>query len=170
MDGTKTQTRRLRKTNDGCALDADGNIQTVRDQKGQLRYRVGARYTIQTGRGSKGIGQMEITGIRREDVRDISAADAASEGLGYPLGFLTTWLQMYDVDFYFWQQKDLSPVTRHFDGVNWSWVTTSGDHWRHTKQNPAHAATTGTKEALLSALRLRPKERYDAWVLEFKLV
>src|SRR5690606_10500152 len=40
--------------------------------KAHPKYRVGSQYSFQPGRGKKSVGRIEITAIRREDVRQIS--------------------------------------------------------------------------------------------------
>ncbi|MFA4974630.1 MAG: ASCH domain-containing protein [bacterium] len=62
LDGTKTQTRRLRA---------------------QPPY-VGRTYAVQPGRGKPAVGRIRITAIRQQRVQDITAEDALAEGLVCP--------------------------------------------------------------------------------------
>jgi hypothetical protein len=136
LNGSKTQTRRIVKPNheydqwdhkvvsltiDLLPLPAHmvGRKTTV--------YQVGKTYAVQPGRGKAAVGRIEITGIKREDVRDISNEDVRAEGYKHVRDFLHVWCGMHD-------------------------PSIENGTWGETK------------------LMSRPKERYTAWVIQFKLV
>lgn len=97
--GRKWQTRRIVKP---YCLERKVGYDIRREWVGQdglhsiVRWSVGKTYAVQPGRAKKAVGRIRITGIRREDVRDISWDDANAEGFESPLGFLDTWVRMHD--------------------------------------------------------------------------
>lgn len=111
-------------------------------RNGRRLWNVGQEIAVQPGRGKKSVARILITGLRCEDVREISVEDAKAEGweLGldavtkYPaLWYLRLWTQMHD---------DLAHVKLGMKPF---------ETWR-------------------DYLATRPAERYQAWVIEFKLV
>lgn len=97
FEGRKTQTRR--RWQDGDVLvAAEYDVPTQLFRKDKLKYQVGGVYSIQPGRGKKGVGHIEIIDIRKEKVSDISESDAIAEG-GYTCQeYLDLWRKMYKVD------------------------------------------------------------------------
>ena len=105
LDGTKTQARRLVHSTDYCS-----GIARVRPSQGyeirqvwrgrvagrwgeyvhaswptkaalgRLRWEVGRTYAVQPGRGKKAVGRIRLMSIRKEQVQEISEADAIAEG------------------------------------------------------------------------------------------
>ena len=75
--------------------DADGRITHIR-KNGRLRWRVGGEYSVQPGRGRRGVGRVVVAAIRLEDVRHISQANAQAEGFADVAGFLDVWRLMHD--------------------------------------------------------------------------
>ena len=71
LDGTKTQTRRLAKS--------------------IPPKRVGRTYSVQPGRGKRGVARIKILGVRRERACEISDADARAEGCENAGDFLRLW-------------------------------------------------------------------------------
>ena len=67
---------------------------------GITRYQVGKTYAVQPGRGKKSVGRIEITNIRREDVRCISDEDVQAEGFQTTGDFWHTWVSMHDKSWY----------------------------------------------------------------------
>lgn len=119
IQGIKRNTRRLRKPGDYLGLH-NGNVAVFR-ANGTVRYEVGHTYSVQPGRtkpavwwnpktGVTGpavtVPQIDycklricITDIRREDVRNISQADAEAEGyIGVmaQFAFWEVWAQLHD--------------------------------------------------------------------------
>lgn len=106
-----------------------------------------------------------IDHIWEQDVREISESDAAKEGLSNRAGFLTTWCRMYDPDFFFWYRKGLGLYP---DG--WCWVNWTGKEVRRSGKIFDHDGYATTLDGMIAtALRDRPSELYQAWVLEFHL-
>lgn len=156
LSGEKTQTRRIVKPGDiGLIRQVEGyeikdggdhiyqslpvdvaNTATITavNRNGRRLWYVGQSVAVQPGRGQKSVGRIEITGIRREDVRSISYEDAIAEGFKSRDEFIALWIAMHD--------KQLN--------INWPILTDAT-----------------FKRSLLQG---RPAERYQAWVLEFKLV
>ena len=101
LDGTKTQTRRIVKATHGeCYLydDYTGEplgILAVGTGKSWL-YACGKTYAVQPGRGKHAVGRIRITGLRREDVREISDDDVKAEGFSSYRDFMWTWISMHD--------------------------------------------------------------------------
>lgn len=103
LDGRKTQTRRIVKPTDIYVKHVvTGEIVAVL-RNGRQTYTVGKTYSVQPGRGKKSIGRIRITGIRQEDVREISDADVVAEGFRVSESpsvnrgeFLRTWCAMHD--------------------------------------------------------------------------
>ena len=63
LAGTKTQTRRVVDAGKPC------------------KYDVGKTYSVQPGRGKKGVGRIHIVCINNEHVQDIHPADIHAEGI-----------------------------------------------------------------------------------------
>ena len=72
LDGTKTMTRRKRKTMD-CP------------------YRVGRDYAVTPGRGQKAVGRVEILNTRWERLSDLTDEDAQQEGFDDVAAFFAYW-------------------------------------------------------------------------------
>lgn len=101
MDGTKTQTRRIAKSQDFC-LTLDGMDLCLSPEESigfkahsvfsptllsnNRKYEVGATYAVCPGRGKKAIGRIRVTAIRCEKVQDISADDCWAEGISRTVG------------------------------------------------------------------------------------
>lgn len=149
LSGAKTQTRRLQHYNSSAFTD-NGVIWQVynTDKIRASTWTVGKTYAIQPGRGKKSVGRIQITGIRHEDVRNISEDDAKTEGFAYTTEFLSKWAEMHDGGFNFYFDPNIVDYRvwhdRRWDAVGY--------------------------DTLLEILASRPSERYQAWVLEFKLV
>lgn len=80
--GKKTQTRRR-----------------VKSGESKCRYVEGRAYTIQTGRGKPGNGQITITAVRQERASDITLHDAKREGFRTTSEFLEYWDQLHGEGF-----------------------------------------------------------------------
>lgn len=106
-------------------------------------YQVGKSCAVQPGRGQRAIGRIRITGIRREDVRDISDEDARAEGFASKWQFWETWTEMHDPRAY----KHIMETTPAMLKVK---------------------TDDGREQWMFSYLKLCPAERYDAWVLTFE--
>lgn len=90
LDGSKTQTRRLVKSEHikaGALNVLIPYVYTRPDYGGGFMghrklWQVGRTYAVQPGRGQKAVGRIRITDIRQECVQDISEDDAWKE-IGY---------------------------------------------------------------------------------------
>lgn len=89
LAGQKTQTRRIAKPNDQAIYD-DEQIIGV-SLAGRIKWKVGNTYAIQPKRGSKQVGRLKITAIRREIVNAISLEDAHHEGCDSCEAFFAVW-------------------------------------------------------------------------------
>ncbi len=101
MRGKKTQTRRpVRK----------GEVQffmpnLVYDANGRVKWREGKRYTVQPGRGKKGIGYLHLQGISQQPVQSISERDAIAEGFASIAEFQQIWRKLYPKGEYAWENN-----------------------------------------------------------------
>ena len=159
IEGRKTQTRRLVKPGDHQSywgnhravynLMVDGVPGDPTESDGRLRWRLYQVLTVQPGRGRKGVGQIRITDLRREDVRDISDGDVRREGYLCREDYLNVWTQMHDNPAHQHLMGDLMAREYQRQGLvvpEWVWV-----EW-------------------LAYLETRPAERYDDWVINFERV
>jgi len=105
LSSEKTQTRRIVKPGDVLVSIENpfGGYKPVKVVNpnmnapyGYERWVIGKTYAMQSGRGVKAEGRIRITGIRREDVRDISEADVKAEGFASYEHFVQTWCHMHD--------------------------------------------------------------------------
>ena len=122
----------------------NGDVCVEPDAQEQVKYEVGRKYAVQPGRGQKAVARIQITDIRREDVRDISDADVKAEGFADKKEFLLVWASMHDKAFF----KDYSSFYLGTAGL-------AEEQWYERKYQGVFSRTT---------------HFYDAWVLEFKLV
>jgi hypothetical protein len=100
LSGEKTQTRRIVKP-DEILLDADdiytsGVYASIGGGKYRNIYVVGKDYAVQPGRGKSAVARIRVTGLRREDVREISGIDIKAEGFSSYRDFMWTWISMHD--------------------------------------------------------------------------
>ena len=107
MDGSKTQTRRPKKEFDEIRTTDDGIKYVYNTQMQRVRYCVDRTYSIQPGRGKRGIGRMKILGLRFENLMDVDTDGAMAEGimadeingppsLAFFWGFLREWMRLYE--------------------------------------------------------------------------
>lgn len=161
LSGEKTQTRRLVKLGDKL-IELDGLMVVTRktwsyvseweppyrDQIDRAFFVCGNDYAVQPGRGKAAVGRIRITGIRREDVRNISETDAIAEGFVDRISFLETWVNMHDRSRGFYK-----------DGYLY-----------HQWRGRARGWEVGDQQSIIDALRDRMLIRYDAWVLNFEVL
>lgn len=134
-----------------AANSDDGRLYNEHFKSKRRKWVVGSTYPVQPGRGEKSVGRIQIVGIRREDVRHISEADAQAEGYGSIDDFLATWILMHDAGI-----RNIQFDNRVPDG---QWLFMVKGEW--------HAVDFGN---LATVLESRPAHRYQAWVIEFKVV
>jgi hypothetical protein len=97
LNGTKTQTRRLRKPGD-TVVHRRGTIPVAVYRRpvytrsrpenvigSRLLWRVHKTYAVQPGRGKRAVARIQIAAIREERLQYISLADAVAEGIVAPL-------------------------------------------------------------------------------------
>lgn len=124
MSGAKTQTRRIATpdTHAHFVYGTDTISAVVQYKDGWPTYRtkweVGKTYAVSTGRGKSAVARIKITGIRKEDVRQISFDDVAAEGFLWVAEFFDTWTRMHDkpmAPFYHYDIEDLAnrPAERY---------------------------------------------------------
>lgn len=141
--GRKTQTRRpikrpsKKSTLGDCQSVITGDVYL----NGRLRYKVGADYAVQSGRGKpcvlvQGLPlRIVIDSIRQGDVRRINEADLQAEGSRFFRrdDYIQLWAKLYDSKAY--------------------------RRWLKTPQ--------GLRETFAEWAAWRPDETYTAWVLTF---
>ncbi len=108
----------------------------------RIIYQVGKTYAVQPGRGKPAVARIQITDIRREDVRNISDGDAKAEGFDSVPSFYFVWASIHDKA-YVKAIATLNPAD--------TWIPSIHGPWG-------------------AGLSRRPAALYDAWVLTFKLV
>jgi uncharacterized protein YhfF len=79
--GSKTQTRRRVKSNEGTC-----------------RYQIGRDYAVQPGRGQKQIARVTISAVRSEPLGEVTLEDARAEGFRTRADFADYWMALYDRD------------------------------------------------------------------------
>ncbi len=81
LDGTKTQTRRVKKPGETLWVSylQDGKG-TVTDAQGRIKWDTNRTYAVQTKRGDRAIGRFTLLGIKVERIDMISETDARAEG------------------------------------------------------------------------------------------
>lgn len=103
--------------------------------------------------------RIRITDIREGDVRNISGEDAKAEGFESTLDFLATWIEMHDKRI--WLSKMNYPL-RNMQIGDW--------YMQHIERGIKWTEDSASEEFIWSAIRSRPAERYQAWVLTYELV
>lgn len=99
LDGTKTQTRRPFKDSDGWVRDPNNlgkYLKVIRNDR--TLWEVGKTYAVQPGRGKHGVARILITGIRIDNIVDISDVDLAAEGNFDGREFISLWCEMHGTD------------------------------------------------------------------------
>lgn len=169
--GEKTQTRRIVKPGQRLVEEFyDWPFWHVYDNNDRLVYATytplniaTGRYAVMPARGVRGlrkVADIQITRIRREDIREISAEDVTAEGFRaeYPsgayFGFIETWASMHDPAFKFWYEPRI---------VDYMWYTSK-------RQMEQGESCIGSWEHLQNAIKARPADHYQAWVLDFTLI
>ncbi len=94
LSGRKSQTRRRAAVSDAAVYGDDGQIVAVR-HNGRTKWAVGKTYAVQPGRNLPQVARIRVTGIRRQKVTDISAADAVAEGYDTREQFLAAWVYIH---------------------------------------------------------------------------
>ena len=90
--GDKWQTRRLVKANEELFQP---DQQPYVKLNGRMVYQVGKSYAVQPNRGKKSVARIVLTGLRKEPVKAITAADALAEGFLSRDDFFATWLTIH---------------------------------------------------------------------------
>jgi len=90
----KTATRRVIGTNERPIRGRYNRILSV-EHNGRVKWRVGATYAVQPGRGRKQIARIRLTRITRQKLTRISTAEARAEGFANRAEFLRTWQQIH---------------------------------------------------------------------------
>lgn len=62
---------------------------------GRTKWAVGKTYAVQPGRNLPQVARIRVTGIRRQKVTDIIAADAVAEGYDTREQFLAAWVRIH---------------------------------------------------------------------------
>lgn len=98
LDGEKTQTRRIRKSNDVEAWVAPGPLGQDRSRyilnikrNGRTLYWVGSTYAVQAARGGKALFRVKLTKIEKQALHNISHADVKAEGFANLADFIQAW-------------------------------------------------------------------------------
>lgn len=92
--GKKTQTRRIVKPNEVARYDDSGRIHQVLS-KGRVKWQVGKAYGVQPHRTASSIARIYLTGIRQENIAEVSATDAIAEGSANREDYLQLWRHIH---------------------------------------------------------------------------
>jgi hypothetical protein len=84
LDGSKTQLRRPVQEGDVAVFDDNGSniikvTHTAQYGPPKVLFEVGQSYSIQPGVAKKTMGKIKVTAIRREQLQEVSEADALRE-------------------------------------------------------------------------------------------
>ncbi len=105
LDGTKTQTRRVCDAGKMC------------------KYDVGKTYSVQPGRGKKGVGRIRILGIHNGPLQEISEKDARAEGCRAEIDIRVGYCREITAIGVFHRLWDsIQPAGRRRDDNPWVWV------------------------------------------------
>lgn len=142
IEARKTQTARLVKPGDRLVSESY-RLPAVYNQS-RLVYHVGRDYAVQPGRGKAAVARIRITDLWQQDIRQYTVDDSDCEGFSSLPRFWDTWLGMHS-------PKTLQTITKWFMNRNapLSEAEAIGGYRMHMDQDP--------------------KERYDAWVIQFCL-
>lgn len=152
IDGSKTATRRVIKPNYcvwGLEASDEYFSRTVDCNTDRAIYAVGQRVPVMPARGVSGVRKVadfEIATLWRQDVREISEADALKEGFANPLDFLRTWASMHDPQL----EERMMMI------------------WFEQATIPHYDDTAEAQKLLMTAFADRPRERYMAAVIEWQ--
>jgi len=94
--GRKTQTRRPVKPGEWLSrpIAFDPRLEVV-DRNHRSKWTLGYRYSLCPGRGTPRVGLIQLIGIRKECVIEISKEDALAEGFENREAFLAAWKELY---------------------------------------------------------------------------
>jgi len=78
-------------------------------------------YPLSTGYGEPVLGHIRLVCIYRQDVREITGADAQAEGYRDKMDFLTTWIQEHDpvMTSEIWQASHMPEAVNHCPVFLW---------------------------------------------------
>ncbi len=94
VTGRKTATRRIIGADEQAVRGRYNRIVAVK-HGGRVKWRVGATYAVQPGRGRKQIARIRLTRITRQKLPRISTREARAEGFADRAHFLRTWRQIH---------------------------------------------------------------------------
>lgn len=152
VSGDKTQTRRIVTKTQGISAHAEGTVVTYHSVG---NCKVGGVYSVMPARGVKGlrkVADIEITRIRREDVREITESDAVAEGFTSKFKFLETWCEINNPAAFRELDQELSHTIRSTP--------------KQDRQNEIQH----TIAQWLHHLTHHAPARYDAWALDFRVI
>jgi len=86
----KTATRRIVSA-DEVAIRAMNNKIVAVKKKGRVKWRIGATYAVQPGRGQTQVARIRLVRITRQQLNKISNREAQAEGFAGRREFLRTW-------------------------------------------------------------------------------
>lgn len=90
-NGTKTNTRRIKKDNEFLSEDGLTVYTRLKNGKVRVKWQVGRTYAAAPGRGQNQTCRTKLLGLREECAADISAVDAQREGFADRAGFFEAW-------------------------------------------------------------------------------
>src|SRR6185436_3569190 len=90
QSGRKTQTCRIAKAGETAVRGEDNKIEAVKT-KGRDKYRVGKTYAVQPSRNESAVARIQLIGIERKNVSDITLKEAQAEGYANRQEFFEVW-------------------------------------------------------------------------------
>lgn len=94
IQGKKWQTRRIIKPDEYF----DSSNQSVMKMNNRTMYKIGKSYAVQPNRGKKSVARIQLTGVRKERVDDITENDAQAEGFTSRAEFIDQWHTIHGQD------------------------------------------------------------------------
>ena len=93
----KTATRRVISPTEQAIRGRNYRIVAVK-QNGRVKWRVGATYAVQPGRGQQQIARIRLTRITRQKLSRITEREARAEGFANRQEFLEVWETIHGPD------------------------------------------------------------------------
>ena len=113
LSGEKTQTRRVVKEGDYAEyVETEFTLATgvinfratkrIRNANNNIRWEQSKTYSVQPGRGQRGVARIKIMTLGNQDVRYINKESMRAEGFNSKEEFLNLWRKMHGANYESW--------------------------------------------------------------------